>query len=299
MVSILFSKRLFGFLSSMVLLAACKKDGNPNNLPDVSPGDYEGTVDGFRSSEEIFPDDLVAYWSFDNTKNELKTNTAPTQSANDAFIPNGVKGQAIRFNQGYLYFAQQLPQFKTDALKNFTISMWVQVLNNGSKKTQIFQLARPTKLNGNIDFILETNINPASNTDYVRVHPYFTTAGDTREDNVNAFGTQNLSPKFGDAKWTHLVITYEASSGLFNLWGDGVKIGNYPSRGTAANKLFQAWEPNEVIIGGNYNVIPGKEVSTDASFAAMTGAVDEIRVYDRSLPDAYIRALYNLGLANL
>ena len=296
-------KRNIGYyllMSSVVfiVLASCKKDGNPNNLPPVDPADYAGTVDGFNSSDEIYPENQVAYWSFDDTKNELKSGKVPTLTANDAFVTGGVRGKAIKLTAGYLQYATQFNAFKTDSLKSFTVSMWVQVLNNGSKKTQIFQISRPGMLNGNIDFILETNLFPASNTAYVRIHPYFTTVGGGRQDNVNAFGAQNLSPQFGATKWTHLLITYDRSTGIFNLWGDGVKIGNYPNRGTAANNLFNSWEPNEVIIGGNYNTIPGQSVSGDTSFDAMTGSIDEIRVYNIPLPDAFIKALYNLGLVN-
>ncbi|MEO5945466.1 MAG: LamG-like jellyroll fold domain-containing protein [Chitinophagaceae bacterium] len=285
---------LFGLIAFINI--SCKKDGNPNNLPSVNPSDYDGKIDGFVSSDEIYPTNLVAYWSFDDTKSELKSAKAPTLTANDAFVSGGVRGKAIKLTAGYLQYASQFDAFKTAALKSFSISMWVQILNNGSKKTQIFQIARPGMLNGNIDFILETNANPASNTSYIQIHPYFTTVGGGRQDNINNYGAQNLSPQFGAAKWTHLLITYNGSSGVFNLWGDGVKIGNYPNRGTG-NSLFKSWEPNEVIIGGNYNTIPGQSVSGDVSFAAMTGSIDEIRVYDTALPDAFIQALYKLGVA--
>jgi hypothetical protein len=287
---------VFGFTG--LVFTACKKNGNPNDLPSVSPADYAGTIDGFKSSEEVYPKNLIAYWSFDDTKVEAKSGKAPTATANDVFISGGVRNKAISLNAGYLWYASQFNAFKTDALKNFTVSLWVQILNNGSKKTQVFQIARPGMLNGNFDFILETQLNPASNTSYIRIHPYFTTAGNGRQDNVNAFGAQNLSPTIGANKWTHMLVTYDGNTGVFNLWADGVKVGNYPNRGTAANSLFKSWEPNEVIIGGNYNTIPGQSVSTDVSFAAMTGSIDEIRVYNTALPDAFIKALYNLGLAN-
>jgi len=284
-------------MASSLFFTSCKKDGNPNKLPSVSPDDYAGTIDGFKSSDEIFPGNLVAYWSFDDTKNELKSGKAPTMTQNDAFITNGVRGKGISLAGGFLYYGSQFNAFKTDSLKSFTVSMWVQILNNGSKKTMMFQLARPGIFNGDIDFVLETNLNPPSRTDYIRIHPYFATVGGGRQDNVNAFGSQNLSPTIGASKWTHMLITYNGSTGVFNLWADGVKIGNYPNRGTGKN-LFKAWEPNEVIIGANYNTIPGMSVSSDVSFAAMTGSVDEERVYNTALPDAFIKALYNLGLVN-
>jgi hypothetical protein len=279
-----------------IILSSCKKDGNPNNLPAVSAANYVGTIDGFKSSEEVYPKNLVAYWSFDIDAKEQKSGTSPTTALNNTIIDGGIRGKAIKLNAGFLYYGTQFNALKTDSLKSFTVSMWVQILNNGSKKTEIFQIARPGMLNGNLDFILETNSNPASNTDYIQIHPTFATAGGGRQDNINNYGAVNLSPKIGASKWTHMVVTYDSTSGVFNIWADGVKVGNYANRGTGDN-LFKSYQPSEVVIGGNYNVIPGKSVNTDTSFAAMTGSIDEVRVYNRVIPDAIIKSLFNLGLA--
>ncbi|MGV3508738.1 MAG: LamG-like jellyroll fold domain-containing protein [Sphingobacteriaceae bacterium] len=281
-----------GLMLALSLFSACKKDGNPHNLPDVNPEDYVGKIDGYTSSEEIYPKNLVAYWSFDDTKNELKSNTAPTSTANDAFVDAGVRGKAISLNAGYLYYATQINAFKTDSLKDFTISEWVQITNNGSKRTMIFQIARPGMFNGSLDFRLNTQSYPASNTDILKVQPRFTTIGGGSQDNLN----NSLSPKIGADVWTHLVLTYNSATGTFNIWANAVNIGSFSNRGVG-NNLFKSYEPGEVIIGGNYNTIPGKTVSTDVSFANMTGRIDELRVYNTVLPDAHITALYNLGRA--
>lgn len=281
-----------GLMLALSLFSACKKDGNPHNLPDVNPEDYVGKIDGYTNSEEIYPKNLVAYWSFDDTKNELKSNTAPTATANDAFVATGVRGKAISLNAGYLYYATQINAFKTDSLKNFTISEWVQITNNGSKRTMIFQIARPGMFNGSLDFRLNTQSYPASNTDILKVQPRFTTIGGGSQDNLN----NTLSPKIGADVWTHLVLTYNSATGTFNIWANAVNIGSFSNRGVG-NNLFKSYEPGEIIIGGNYNTIPGKTVSTDVSFANMTGRIDELRVYNTVLPDAHITALYNLGKA--
>ncbi len=281
---------------AVAMLASCEKDGNPNNLPAVSTSQYEGKIDGYTTSDEIFPSNLVAYWSFDDTKNEIKSGTAPTATAGDSFIAGGVKGKALSLNAGYLYYATQLNALKTDAFKSFTVSTWVQILNNGSKRTMLMQLARPGMLNGNLDFNLNTNSNPASVTNYLRINPTFATVGGGRQDNVNAFGAVNVSPAIGSNIWVNLVLTYDGTSGVFNIFGNGEKIGNYPNRGTG-NNLFKSYEPSEVIIGGNYNTIPGKTVNADVSYAAMTGNIDEIRIFNKVLPNAHIKALYNLGKA--
>lgn len=277
----------------VIMGVSCKKDGNPNNLPSVSTASYEGKIDGYTSSNEVFPENMIAYWSFDDTKNELVSGTAPTASANDSYVTGGVRGKALSLAAGYLYFPVQLQKFKTDSLKSWTISTWVKILNNGSKRTMLFQLARPGIFNGNINFALNTQSFPAATTNTLRIQPTFTTVGGGTQDNLNS----TLSPTIGMDKWTHLVLTYDGTTGVFNIWADAVKVGAFPNRGVG-NNLFKSWEPSEVIIGANYNSIPGKSVSADVSFAAMTGQIDELRIYNKTFPDAHVKALYNLGMAN-
>ena len=295
-----FFKNKISFLpiSALILLsvASCKKDGNPNNLPAVDPADYAGTIDGFKSSNEIYPKNLVAFWDFNTNTNEQKTGTAPTTSQGATLVDGGITGKKLNLNSGFLYFANQFNAFKTDSLKNFTISTWVQILNNGSKKTMLFSIARPGNFNGNVDFTLETQQRAPSVTDYIFIHPFFATVGGGRQDNVNAFGASNTSPAIGTTTWANFVITYDSNSGTFNIWGNGVKIGNYPNRGTG-NNLFKSYEPSEVIIGAHYNSIPGKTVNGDTSFDTMTGSIDDIRVFNTVLPDAFIAVLYKLGAA--
>lgn len=281
-----------GLLVAAASLSSCKKDGNPNNLPDVDPSQYAGKIDGYATTEEVYPNNLVAYWSFDTNTSETKSSTAPTTATNATIVDGGIKGKALNLAAGSLYYGTQFNAFKTAAFKNFTISTWVQIANNGSTKTMLFQLARPGMFTGNINFVLETNALPASDVENLVVHPTFTTLGGGTQDNLNA----NRALKVGSARWAHIALTYNGSTGIFNIIANGVNIGSYSNRGTG-NNVFNSFEPNEVIIGGNYNVVPGKSVSTDVSFAAMTGRMDEIRVYNIAMPDALVKSIYNLGLA--
>lgn len=288
----------------VMLVSACKKDGNPNNLPDADASKYEGTIDGYNSSDEVAPNNLIAYWDFEGNTNEKISGTATTSAAGNTFVAGGIKGQALSLSAGYLYYAAQLDKFKTDAFKSFTISTWIQILNNGSKRTMIFQIARPGSLTGNINFALNTQSFPATNTDELKINPTFSTLGGGTQDNINTKrdnpGDANyvpyLTPKIGADKWTHLLLTYDGTTGLFHIWADGVRVGAFFSRGLG-NNVFKSYEPSEVIIGGNYNVIPGKAVNADANFAPMTGRIDELKVWNIPLTDAHIKAIYNLGLA--
>ncbi len=274
-------------------VVSCKKDGNPNNLPSVSPATYAGTIDGYNSSDEIYPNNLIAYWSFDDTKNELKSRTAPGSSLNDSYVTGGVKGKALNLSAGFVYYPTQFQRFRSDSLKSFTISTWVKILNNGSRRTMLFQLARPGLFTGNINFALNTQSFPATTTNTLRIQPTFSTVGGGTQDNLNS----TLSPTIGLDKWTHLLLTYETNTGVFDIWADGIKVGAFPNRGVG-NNSFRSYEPSEIIFGSNYNGIPGKVVSTDVTFAPMTGQIDEVRIYNRALPNAQIISLFNLGKAN-
>jgi hypothetical protein len=281
------------FVCVALAFSSCKKDGNPNNLPPVDPRDYEGKVDGFSSSDEVFPSNLVAQWTFDDNANEKLTNTAPTATLRNTLVDGGVRGRALSLDSGFLYYATQFPKFTADSLKSFTISVWIKILNNGSKRTMLMQLARPGQLSGFINFQLNTQSFQATETNILRIQPTFLSRNNNFQDNLN----NSLSPRIGLDKWTHLVLTYEITTGVFNIWADGVKVGAFPNRGT--NNTFLCGVPNEFIIGANYNDIPNKKVNSDAAFAPMRGQVDEIRIYNRALPDAFILALFNLGKAKL
>jgi hypothetical protein len=287
-----FINRVVGFIAVALFsgVTGCKKDGNPNHLPPVSPDAYAGTIDGFNSSDDVFPANLVAYWSFDDTKNELKSAIGPFSSLNDSYVAGGVKGKALALAAGYVYYKTQFQKFKTDSLKNWSISTWVKIKNNGSKRTMVFQLARPGIFNGNINFILLTGNYPATNDSVLRINPTFSTVGGGTQDNLN-----NVLDKVNLNNWVHIVLTYDFSTGVFNNWMNGVKVGNFPNRGTG-NSSFKSYEPSEVFFGANYNAA-GMPVSTNTDYAPMTGQLDEVRFYNRTLPDAFIKALYNLGKA--
>ncbi|HVZ26521.1 MAG TPA: LamG-like jellyroll fold domain-containing protein [Sediminibacterium sp.] len=283
-------KKLPAFAVALLLFNACKKDGNPNNLPSVSPNDYQGKIDGFSTSDDVFPSNLVAYWSFDDTKNELKSGTAPGTSKNDSYSTDAIKGKSLSLAAGYLYYPTQFKQFKTDSLKSWSISAWVKLKNNGSKRTMVLQLARPGIFEGNISFSLNTNSYPATNDSMLTIQPKFTTIGGGTQDNLN-----NVLNKAKLSNWVHIVLTYDYTTGTFNNWMNGLKVGGYPNRGVG-NNLYKSWEPSEFLFGANYNAA-GMTVSSDVTFAPMTGQIDEVRFYNISLPDAFVKALYNLGIA--
>jgi hypothetical protein len=282
-------------LAGMAFFAGCKK-GNPNNLPSVSPKDFEGKIEGFDSSGQVASDQLVAYWGFNGSQSERISGIAPTSSLNAKLVDNGVWGQALELDSGYVYYASQIPAFN-DSLTSFTVSEWVQIQNNGSTPTMTFSIDAPGQFWPDFAFLLETGQKPASDTDNLVVHPSYADVNSGRQDNLNANWLSSYkSPTIPPGKWTNLVVTYDKASKIFQIWADGIKIGapDYQNRGDA---FFKPAVPNEIIIGGWYNNIPGKELTADTWTVPMVGKIDEIRVYKSALGAADIIALYKLGRA--
>lgn len=288
----LYKYAMLGLIIGSTALSSCDKDDNPNKLPDVTAEDYAGTIDGFKSTDEIYPNNLVAYFNFDDTYAEKVSGITPTLAAGNSFVA-GIKGKAVNLNAGYLYYGTQLAALKTDVFKSFTVSQWIKISNNGTKRTMLLTLARPGLLQGNLNINLNTQARPASNIDFLGIQPLFATVGGGTQDNANA----TLSPKIGPDNWVHFVLSYNGLTGRFNMVANGVNIGSYSDRGVG-NSLFKSYEPSELIFGANYNLVPGKTVNADVAYAAMTGVIDEVRIYNRFIPDAIIKSMYQLGLAN-
>lgn len=286
---------VMAFLGCVVITTSCKKT-NQNDLPGTSPNDFGDKIDGYDSSEQIYTSNLVAYWSFDDTKAERKSGITPTSSVNDSYVTGGVRGKALNLANGYLYYGTQIPAFNAD-LKSWTVSEWVQVLNNGSTPTMVFQVTRPGKLFGNINSMIETGQNPATELNKVIIKAIFADQNNGTQDNLNASWLAGFkSPKTGPNKWIHIVTTYDYTANNLQIWADGEMIGatDYQNRGT---NYFKSWQPNALIIGGWYNNIPGMAATADTWTVPMNGKVDEIRVYNTILGAAHIRALYKLGVA--
>ena len=91
------------------------------------------------------------------------------------------------------------------------------------------------------------------------------------------------------------MLTYDITTGVFNNWLNGVKVGNFPNRGTG-NNSFYSREPNEFIIGSNYNGIPGKVGGSHTNVSPMTGMIDELKIFNIPLGEDLVKALYKLGL---
>jgi hypothetical protein len=288
------------FLSLGVFtLSSCDK----NNDVDLPP------ISGYNNSDEVGAANLKGYWSFEGNGTEAKSGTAPTSSAGVTYGTGGVRGQAASFTNGYIYYASPLAPLTTN--QAFSVSAWIQVKNTQNSPTapmnvpyQYFQSAIPGQLFGNFNGLVEAGQFSHTSDTLILKSIYKDLNGGT-QDNLNNYGVWGTDvqavKKAGTNQWVHVVTTYTPTGGtgnqsIFRIYADSVLVSNknFENRGTNSFK----YTANEIIIGGWYNNIPGKTVSTDTWTVPFNGKIDEIRVYNKLLTQTEISALFQLGKAN-
>lgn len=277
---------------SLVALGSCSDD---DTLPPI---------DGYNNSNEVAADNLVAHWTFDDTNNERLSSTAPTKSVGTVGFTTGQIGKALQLTKGALVYPAIAKINTVDALNNFTVSLWVNVTNTkkvaGGGFTSFFGII-PTATDfwGNIQACAETSRHlPSSDT--LELKNYMNT---TMPDNSQN-GQDNVALKNGDKgayfmgakRWAHYVMTWDATTHQFEIYGDGVAVGGYTDRGTTP--VLKMRVPALAVFGSMAASDLGFGSLTRPDWAPLaTASIDDTRVYNTVLSQAEITALFNLGKA--
>jgi|SRR5687767_10312926 len=286
-----------GLLFTVFTAGDCNNDDVP--LPPIG---------GYNNSDEVGATNLRSYWSLDGNGTESKSSMAPTSSSGVSWT-SGVRGQGASFSNGWLYYAAPIGPVASN--QPWSVSAWTQAANNfipggtppaNNHPYQIFQMARPTQLFGNINLLYEAGqFGTASDTMTFKV--IYSDAGGL-QDNINNYGIAGTEykvvKKAGTGNWVHVVATYNPAGGtgaqsILRIYADGVLISNINFENRGTNSFV--YTPHEIIIGGWYNNIPGKMVTADTWTTGFTGKIDEVRVWNKLLTEAEITALHQLGLA--
>jgi len=279
------------FLFSAVL-TSCSK--NSTKTPDIQLP----PIGGYAASDSVASANLVAYWNFDGNQTEIKSNTPATSSARTSYIANGVKGQALMCDSGYVFY-KTLPAL--DGMTTFSVSAWVQARNNSDTtgnnyNSMVFQLSKPNSTFGNINLGLDTQ-NYLPSNDTLTVHGWYTDPANGLQDNRNdPYGTTPVGVVLDTTgHWINIVMTVDNSNPVnFHMYANGVDIGAYNERGT---NVYTPMTPSSVIIGGWLNNVPGEPHTSDTWPHAFVGGIDQVRVYNKALSPDEISALYQLEKA--
>jgi len=287
---------------ALLSMNACK-DGSDDDI-SLPP------IGGFNSADEVGAADLLAHFPMDQGGKEHISGAAPSESKNATYV-TGKKGSAVSFAAGYLAY-DPIAKLSSNTT-SYSASAWVQMANNkaadgtGGSATMVFSMTRPNEWAGNFNLMAETGWYKAAVDTLVpkallvsqEGTPPSSSFQDSRPD--PAKGGDQVVKGAGADKWTHLVITWDATSSNFLVYANGKKVSNpeWENRkvnGVGMGDLVFSSALTRPLIGAFNTNTPGNGPA-ESWQVPMTGKVDEVRVWKKALSAAEIDALYQLESA--
>lgn len=300
----------FALTVAFASLTSCGKDDPATPLPQIG---------GYDNAGQVAKADLVAYWPLNGDGKESISGTAPSTSVGTAWT-TGIKGQGADLTAGYMNYPS-IAALSTSS-GSITVSVWAKLSNTkvtadaASHISEIFNISGSTPGNGYIGVLGETHGLISSDSIQVKGH-YETKYNGAQSggDIVNQIkmeswmAADNAIPtnvikhvafpnKIG-GQWAHIVYVFNGATAKNEIYVNGKNISNSPwvlrNGGTTPFPLVYD-STTHPVIGARSNFIAGLATG-DAWNKAMTGGVDEIRIYNKALSGADIGSLYELEKA--
>lgn len=273
-------------MSSM--LTSCNKDDDPDD-GKIDPGTIATT-------------NLVAHFPFDGNGTEMIANITPTLQPNVTYVA-GRRGQAYQgANMAHLLYTLPATS-KIKTLTSFTLAMWFKSpIVTGDPEPTIFEIGKSDDLFwGNLKLTL---IRRDPGVDTLVFKSLFRKAGVPWDGQWIEYGNELFPINI----WMHLVFQYDQNTSKFMIYKDGVKI-------VTDDGVENRWADSDAVVPRpplgplafvNADVInigawrPKTEgTATDAWMGWFLGNLDELRVYDKALTAAEVKALFDAEVTQI
>lgn len=272
-------------LMSGLILSSCGKDDDDDNGGKVDPNTIATT-------------NLIAHFPFDGNATERIASITPTLQPGVTYVA-GRRGQAYQGadNAHLLYTIPTGSKLKT--LTSFTLAMWFRSpLVTGDPEPTVFEIGKSTDLFwGNMKFALN---RLAATADSLQLKSFFYKDGAEWSGQHISF-SKNV---FLINQWMHLVIMYDETTSKYMIYKDGVKI--VTSAGVEDRKAGPdgpALGPLAFVNADKINIGAWRPKTengaTDAWMGWFKGNLDELRVYDKALSAAEVKALYDAEVSQI
>jgi len=254
----------------------------------TEPDPYAGKTD----PSTIASSSLVAYFPFESETASISKGDGITFSkkAGAASFVVGRRGNAYKgsTSQAYLeYNVASTNLFKS--MTEFTMSAWVKTPSAGGA-AKIFTLNGGDSFMGNLVFMLEGN----SNADSLDIKGYLFSSATVW--NGQDLRVQNKA--FPTDKWVHIVFSYNKTTSTISLYANGLFVaksiryasdvvnGVQPLMGALVLKP----DMTKINIGAWLQQLDGTGQDWMRYYPGM---LDELRIYNKALTDAEVKALYD------
>ena len=263
-----------GALAFSLFMLSCQKKFDPASY---APAESFG---GFASSDAIEPSSLVAHFAFENTLIDSVSKTSATNYGT-TFTP-GLKGQGLQV--GLNNYAIFTPTAGLTGLQSMTVAFWMNTTQDTLGTQELVDFVDSNQFWSNLDMFLD---GQTSSGCVFKIHCYGS-AG-TQEAWLTSW---NLTSPWG--VWTHIALTYDATSNTFTFYVNGTQIGT-TTQANFGNLNFSNF-PAIVFGTSQFETTPSlTSGATSQSWASyVLGVMDELRIYSTALSGTEVRSLYQL-----
>jgi hypothetical protein len=261
-------------------LSSCQKGFNTKSYAPTKP---LPTYNGYSSSKEIAPSNLVAFWPFSGSLADSLSGTTGVSTATN--FGAGISGQGLQVSStGYV--VTNTPT-AVKSLHSFTISVWVNMpLNTGA--AGIVSVAHTQNFWGNFDIFFDNG--GTATTGVLKVHVYNKSGSITGSDAWE--GGYTVSKPWNT--WTQILVTYDDTASTVNVYYDGALAGTNTVTGFAPLDWSQV---GQMVFGTlQFQTNPSLTAGSGSQpwAASVNGAIDQVRVYNTPLSATEASALYSL-----
>lgn len=284
------SALLFIMLFAGLVISSCSKSSNNNNGGKIDPS-------------TIATSNLIAYFPFEDNGNDAISALTPTQSPNVTYV-TGQRGKAYQGANG-AFFLYDLPAAsKLKTLKAFTVAMWFY---GAPAPQEVVPVPGILQINGTTDpvwgnMVLTQDRMPAT-ADTLNLKMVFHKEGVAWNNQFVGFANK----AFVQNIWLHLAFTYDNATSKYMVyvngnplvladditirWADAPEVSPRPPLGDLAFV-----DATQFAIGGWIKKILG---GTDDFMGNFMGKMDELRIYDKGLTAADVKALFEAEVTQL
>jgi hypothetical protein len=291
----LFKILIFSLLSIIALsffITSCQKLDRPvlgKIIEDPTPPPYNA---------------LKSYWQFENNATDEGENKLTGTAKNLTYVP-GISGQAVQVGaDGYLLltavgdtveYPNEYIALPADTLRNlgsYTISFWMNGAGPVGPAQGLFAISNKTAFWGNLEMFFETWNNAADPSEaFLKIHMLNDSKAPADGEQWNELKIPGLLNK-----WSHLVVTYNASNSQISVYANGQPttiVNKVLDEGKYGKLKFKDF--NGMVLGNfAFQTTPTLTNHGPEDWARpFSGAYDQFRIYNRALSVAEITELFN------
>lgn len=277
---------LVGVAASFTI-SSCKKGFDPKTYAPSKP---LPTFGGYSSTKDIEPASLVAYYPFNS--NLADSLSGATGVGAGTSFTKGLTGQGLKgADKSYVLYDTPAG---IKSSKSFTASVWVNMPQNTSATGLIdLQNDQPGGAGfwGSLAIFFDNG--GTSSTGVLKVHAFNKSGSSTGIDGWE--GGYTVADPWNT--WINVTVTFDADASTIYVYYNGALAGKNTVTGFAPLD----WTNAKKLVFGTlqFQTTPSLTANTGAQDWAgyVTGTLDQIRFYNKSLSASQVLALYNLEKA--